>query len=164
MKEKTSQPLSYEKALQKAARLCSKAEKSGQEIRQKLFSWNVAEKYHDKIIRKLMEDGFIDEERFGETFVREKFHLNGWGRIKLRYGLRQKGISEKIIEEVLQVIDEEEYLTKLQDILRKKSSKLKDNDPYKRKAALIRYAAGKGFEENLVHELIDSLLPEEKTG
>jgi len=158
---KASKKPSYEEALQKAAALCSKSEKSGYDIWKKLDSWNVDKKHRSNIIDHLKDEGFIDEQRYAETFVREKFHLNGWGRIKLRQGLKEKRIPEGIIADALQVIDEEEYLTKLQDILRKKRMNMNEEDPLKRKAKLIRYAAGKGFEEGLVKEMIDQLLPDE---
>lgn len=161
---KSSKPtaLSYDEAFGKAAKLCSKAEKSRKDIMKKLEAWNVAKSDRKKIIEQLEQEQFIDEVRFAETYTREKFHLNGWGRHKLRYGLKNKGIAPAVIEDAIQVIDEEEYLSKLLEILHKKRAGLHEQDPRKRKAKLIRHAASKGFEEGLVKESITMLLPEEE--
>ena len=162
MKSSKTSALSYDEALAKAAKLCSKGEKSRKDIQKKLEDWHVAKSEHKKIIEQLEQEQFIDETRYAETYVREKFHLNGWGRHKLRHGLKSKGIPSAIIKDAIQVIDEEEYLSKLLEILRKKRASLKEDDPLKRKAKLVRHAAGKGFEESLVKESISQLLPEEE--
>lgn len=159
--EKEKKAPSYDEALKRAADLCSKSEKTRQDIKKKLHAWNVHEKHHKKILQELEEGEFIDENRYAESYIREKFHLNGWGRNKLRYGLRQKNLSSAIVSEAIQTIDEEEYLSKLRDILQKKSQQLKEKDHRKRKAKLIRHAASKGFEEQIVNEMIDELLLDE---
>jgi regulatory protein len=141
-------------ALVKMQRLCSQTEKSVREISLKLQSLELDAVEQEWVINRLKEDKFIDEVRYTNAFVRDKFQLNGWGRIKIRQALHYKGIEEDIIRKAIEVIDEAAYRNFLKKELKKKSDSLREANPYKKKAALFRFAAQKGFESGLIYELI----------
>jgi len=147
--------ITYEKALSKAMYLCSKAEKCKSEIRKKLFDWKVAPTEHNKIILELEKQQFIDEERFAKFYVRDKFKFNNWGKIKIKAMLFQKQIPEKIINGAIEQITEKDYLNTLTNILKNKEKQIKETDVYKKKNKLLKFAASKGFEPNLILHIID---------
>ncbi len=139
------------KALSKAQYLCSRQEKCLFDIEKKLIEWEVPEKFHKKIFRELKQGKYIDEKRFAESYVRSKFRNNRWGKIKIRYGLTGKRINEEIINRaILTKIPDEEYQTVLTNLLKGKSSVLKEPSGFAKLAKLIKYATAKGFEYDLV--------------
>lgn len=143
--------LNYEQALAKAARLCSLSEKAPQEISDKLETWGLPSHLAEKVICRLKEDDFLNEERFAHAFVHDKFAYEHWGRVKIAYNLRSKGISDTIIEEAIEeVVDEEEYLTVLIDLVKSKmrgmALPLAQND----RAKIYRFAQQRGFESRFV--------------
>lgn len=147
---KTKKPISPENALARAAALCSRCEKAESDIRNKLSSWGISPNDADNITQKLIENRFLDEVRFASAFARDKFNLEGWGRVKIAYQLRMKRISSEAIEEALSHIDENEYISILKIILNAKMNSLASKDPIKAKAAVVRYASSRGFETNLI--------------
>jgi regulatory protein len=147
-------PADYDIFLEKARRYCLRAEKSEYDVLRKLFAWKVPEKWHDKILTRLKEDKFIDEKRFVSSFVRDKCYLNKWGRIKIRYHLRQKQIPDNLIEHALNEIEENRYLDILRELAQQKlrSLKSKNDDAYRRRQKLMRFLAQRGFETHLLDE------------
>ena len=144
-------PLTFEQAYSKAAHLCSVAEKAPQEILDKLISWSVSDDSAAKIVAKLIKENFLNETRFAHAFVNDKVKYEHWGKIKIAFHLRNKGISDELISNTLEdVIDEEEYLSVLADLLKSKMRgmelPLAEND----RAKLYRFAAQRGFESALV--------------
>lgn len=140
--------------LERMRKLCSTAEKSSGEIREKLRNYKLKPEETGEIINLLKNEKYIDDKRFAHAFVRDKFRFNHWGRLKIRQGLLMKGIEKSDAEEALQSIAEEEYRETLQNELKKKAASLHEKDEYKRKAALFRFAASKGFESGLIYEII----------
>ena len=144
-------PLTFEQAYSKAANLCSAAEKAPQEILDKLVSWGISEEQISKIISRLKEENFLNEARFAHAFINDKFKYEHWGRIKIAYHLRNKGIDSALASNTMDdVIDEEEYLSVLSDLLQTKmrgmTLPLSKND----KAKLVRFASQRGFESNKI--------------
>jgi regulatory protein len=147
----------YEKALQRAAGLCSRQEQCTSHIREKLRSWNVTEEDEGKIILKLTEEKFLDDARYAGFYVKDKFKLNRWGRIRITHMLRQKRIEEEFIGNALLQIDEEEWFQTCLELVQSKFSKLKEEDPFKRKGKLLRFAASRGFEPALIYRALEEL-------
>lgn len=147
--------LSLEEAKSKAAHLCSQSEKAPQEILEKLVKWEIPYSEAEKIIVWLKEENFLSEERYAHAFVHDKFAYEHWGRVKIAFQLRGKGISDSLIENTLDdVISEEEYLSTLVDLLKSKmrgmSLPLVVND----RARLYRFAAQRGFESRFVSKAL----------
>ena len=144
----------YEKLLARAAKICSTSEKCSHEMHQKLTDWGLDEAQSAKAIEYLGKNQFIDDKRFAEFFVKDKFRINHWGKIKIAYTLHQKQLSDQIINEALQSISEEEYNSALDEILQKKIKSTGDISDYAAKAKVIRFAAQRGFSQEDIYNAL----------
>ncbi len=144
-------------AFEKTAAICARQEKSIFDIRKKLYDWEISVSDADVIIQQLIKEKFIDEERFVKVFVNDKFLFNDWGKIKIRYQLKAKNIYGNLVESALNQIDEEQYYECLTNLIQKKSLKIKESDAYKKKASLVRFAASRGFEPQLIYNVLEDL-------
>lgn len=145
-------------ALNKAEALCSRQEYCRSDIRKKLAKWDISPDDIEKIMAHLVAEKFIDENRYARFFVRDKFRFNRWGRHKIRWQLKQKEVPAEIIDEALGQIDEEEYSQKLEDVVKEKYRQVKNKEPIKQKAAIIRNAVSKGYEYHEVIPIVEQLL------
>lgn len=152
--------LSEKEYLHRMAAYCSGAERCEQDVRKKIQV--LAPDEQDRIVERLRKEGFISDERYAESFVKDKFRFNRWGRIKIAYELRQKGFSSALIERGLQAIDEEKYLLALQTILKDKKRSMKSGDSRADYAKLFRFAASRGFESNLISRALKELGSDEE--
>ncbi|MGW8314289.1 MAG: regulatory protein RecX [Bacteroidales bacterium] len=145
----------YQSALQRAASYCSRREVASRHVLEKLRSWEVPESWREEILEWLIREKYVDDQRFATLFVKEKFNLNRWGRVKIVHMLRSQGIGEGAIQEALVQIDEEEYFRICRELIRNKSATLKDKNQFTRKSKLFRYAAGKGYESDLIYSILN---------
>lgn len=150
--------MEYQKALHSAADLCSRQERCVSEIRKKLIKWELSEEEVESAIAYLKKDKFIDEDRFASFYVRDKFRFNGWGRIKIRWQLRQKEVNNASLEAALESLNEESYMEKLAELLYNKKRQIRNKDVWQTKAALLRFGQSRGFEPDLVYNQVDRLL------
>ena len=146
-------------ALHRAAALCSSAEHCTADIREKLARWGVTEADSRTIIDRLVQERFIDEQRYAVAFVKDKFRFAGWGRIKMRYALQQKRIDGSDIDHALATLDEEQYNDHLLELLQAKSRSIRDDDPEARRAKLFRFATSRGFESALIFNALKQVVP-----
>lgn len=146
-------------ALHRAATLCSSAEHCTADIREKLARWGVTEADSRTIIDRLVQERFIDEQRYAVAFVKDKFRFSGWGRIKMRYALQQKRIDGSDIDHALATLDEEQYNDRLLELLQAKSRSIRDDDPEARRAKLFRFATSRGFESALIFNALKQVVP-----
>ncbi len=145
-------------ALQKARNLCSKVEKCSFDIIIYLQKKGFDESEISEIITVLKEESYIDDNRYAHHFTNDKYKFNKWGKVKISYNLRQKGLKEINIEAALSKIDLKEYREILKGLIIKKSKILnKDLDEYTAKTKILRYATTKGFEFDLVNSVIEEL-------
>lgn len=151
-------PLTYENALARAANLCARAEHCRFEIAAKLRQWRTDVQDAERILDWLEDGGFINEERFAQSFVHDKYRFDGWGRTKIRYTLRRYGIGDAAVEAAFREIDEEEYVGILRTLLETKSRHSAETDPYKKKASLFRYAMSRGYEPQLISKIVSGLV------
>jgi regulatory protein len=145
-------------ALNRAAAYCSRQERCIADVERKLQDWEVEQNEFGAIIEWLLTEKFIDEERFTSFYVRDKFKFNGWGKVKIRWSLKQKNITGTALENALNNIDNNAYTAKLQKLLEVKLKQLKGKDPYKTKASLIRFAQSRGFEAEIIYPLVEKLI------
>jgi len=138
----------------KAAKYCAYQERTQQEVRDKLYSYGLYADAVEEVLSELISDGFVNEERFAQAFVRGKFRSNKWGRIKIEIGLRQKGISDYCIRSGLQEISEADYTDTLKSLIQKKWNSLKGEDSYPRKHKTARFVQGKGYESDLIWKIL----------
>ena len=134
----------------KASYYCSLSEHCIQKVREKLVQWEAPKELIQPIIDKLVEEDYINEERFARAFVKDKFRFNHWGRIKITTHLRALGISSENIATAMQEIGDEQYAKMLDEIVEKKRKTIKNGTDYEIRAKLLRHALSRGFEYDLV--------------
>ncbi len=150
--------ISHSEALEKARKLCAFEEKCHYDVRKKLFDWGVSSGDTEKIINQLIDDKHLDEWRFARMFAGGKFRNNKWGKVKITYELIRKNIAKNIIEDAVRRIDDDEYIDVLKKELIKKQKSIIAEDDSELKAKLHRYASSKGFEHELINEVLDDLI------
>lgn len=136
------------------AAYCSGAEHCCSEVRAKLMRSTDDELCCERVLARLAADRYIDDERYSRAFIHDKLQFAKWGRKKIRQELWRKEIPESIYSEPLQQIDEEKYCTTLKDILEAKRRSVKGRDAYEIKMKLARFAASRGFEMNLIFDVL----------
>lgn len=141
----------------KAASYCAYQERCESEVRKKLLDLGARGYDIEELIELLKEENFLDEIRYAETFVRGKFRLKKWGRMKISQALMQKGVEDNFIHDALAGIDEQEYLDTLYRLLQKKWISVKDEDTFKKKGKVFNYGVSKGFEPNYIWQVIREL-------
>ncbi len=147
--------LTKEQALQKLRHYCAYQERSHSEVQQKLRELGIRKPDQDEIVSSLIEDDYLNEERFAIQFAGGKFRMNDWGRKKILYALREKRVSDYNINKALQSIDEETYQKTLQDLAEKKYELLKDEQPADRKKKTVDYLLQKGYEYELITRIVN---------
>ena len=148
---------SFEELLHKAASYCSISEHCISDVEDKLTAWGMTEDKKHKIIDKLVEDDFINEKRYCIAFTKDKFHFNKWGKIKISYSLKQKGLDSKLIDMALKTIDEGEYEEMLAVLLKNKLKTIKWEYEYEKMGKLFNFAQSRGFESNVIDRVIRTL-------
>ncbi len=148
--------MTFQEALVKASGICARQEKCIFDIEKKLKDWELKSEDANKVIDQLIKEKFIDEDRFIAYYVKDKFRFNKWGKIKIKWQLKAKQIYGSRVDEALSNIDEEEYKDTLAQLLKQKRCSIKQDDKFKVKASLIRYASSRGFEPDLIYQLLDS--------
>lgn len=141
---------------------CAYQERCHSEVEAKLRSMGADAEQAAKLIVHLIENRFLDEGRFAEAYANGKLRIRHWGKNKIRAGLIAKFVSKPVVALALKSIDPDEYWNALLSEGRKKLRDLQsERDPWKKKAKLFRYLAGKGFESDLVSEALKELLQEQ---
>lgn len=141
-------------AMAKAQHYCAYQERSQQEVRDKLFEWGLWQAAVEDIISQLITAGFLNEERFAKAYVQGKFRQKSWGKNKIKQGLKLKRVPDVLIKKALLIIDSDAYLHTLQHILDKKSALLSEKDSYKRRYKLQQYAISRGFESDIICDVL----------
>ena len=146
-----------QQALPKAKHYCAYQERCHSEVREKLYSLGIWKKDHDELVSKLIEENYLDEERFAIAFAGGKFRIKQWGKIKIKYELKQKQVSEYSIKKALNEINEDDYLKTLQKLVETKYESLKGEQYLIRKKKTADYLIGRGFEYSLFGPLLNQL-------
>ena len=147
-----------EQALQKIRHYTAYQERCHQEVKDKLYSFGLYSKEVDSILASLIEDNYLNEERFAQMYAGGKFRMLQWGRIRIRYELKQKKVSEYCIRKALQAIPEEDYIGTLNKIAAKKWTLLAtEKNRFSKKSKAMDYLLRKGYERELARSVIEQL-------
>jgi regulatory protein len=149
--------LTKEEALQKAKQYCAYQERSHHDVVQKLWDLGVRKAEHDEIISALIEEDYLNEERFAVQYAGGKFRMKDWGRKKIYYGLKEKQVSAYCINKALKSINEDDYRKTLQQLAEKKWETLKGEQHLVRKKKTTDYLLQKGYEPELVAGVLGSM-------
>ena len=143
---------------EKAMQYCSRRECCRMDIFEKAVSWGCTPAEANDLVDFLVEQKFIDERRYTEAFVKDKLRFNKWGRMKISYMLHSKNIDNNIITSVLSEIDYTEYKNVLTEEIQKKIKNIRVETEYEIKGKIFRFASSRGFETELINEVIFSIL------
>jgi regulatory protein len=154
----TNKYFSKEEALQKAKQYCAYQERCHSEVKEKLYSFGLYKNEVDELLSELISDNYLNEERFAIQFAGGKFRIKQWGRIKIKYALKQKQVSEYSIKKALKAIEENDYNKTLVKLFDQKLKTLKaEKNIFIKKRKLQDHLLQKGFETDLIQKLIAAL-------
>ena len=132
--------------------LCASSEQCSHDMDEKLRRWKLPEDARARIIAHLVEEGYVDDDRYCRAFVKDKIRYNKWGRRKVEQALFLKRIPSEVSRPVLDAVDDEEYLRVLRPLLASKRRSLRADDDYEARAKLVRFALGRGFSYDLIRQ------------
>lgn len=147
-----------EKALEKIKHFCSYQERNHREVKEKLFSFGLYKDQVEELISVLIQENFLNEERFATAFARGKFRMKGWGKVKIKYELKQHGISDYCIKNALSTIDDEDYIVAFEKSFQEKLKTLRsEKNIFIKKKKLQSFLMQRGFETGLISERLNNL-------
>ncbi len=138
----------------KIAKYCAYQERCHQEVRDKLFGFGLLADDVEYIIYELIQQDFLNEERFAIAFVRGKFNYKKWGRNRILMELRRRKISDYCIKKAMKTIDADNYEEVLVQLLQKKVDGMKNIKGYQKNYKAAQFAIGKGYESDVVWDVI----------
>lgn len=151
--------LSKEQALQKLRHYCGYQERCHAEVKEKLYSFGLRKQEVEECIAQLIEEGCLNEERFAIQFAGGKFRMKQWGRIKIKYELKQKGVSEYCIRKAFNEINEEDYQKTLTQLAAKKWKSIRGEgvNLFVKMSKTKNYLQQRGFEPLFIQQAINQL-------
>ncbi|MBQ9231165.1 MAG: RecX family transcriptional regulator [Prevotella sp.] len=150
MKQKTEQ-----EAYLTLAALCAQSEHCQWEMTEKMLRWEIPDEAQTRIMDRLIKERYVDDERFARAFVKDKVRYNKWGRRKVEQALWVKHIDETIRQQVLDEVDDEEYLRILRPLLQQKRKSTKATSDYELKGKLVKFAISRGFTMDVIRQCIN---------
>ena len=141
----------------KAEQFCATGEQCRSAVRDKLLTWGAGQELRERVVDYLMENDFINEERYCRIYCESKMHLQKWGRVKIAYQLRSKRIDNTTINKALQDIDEEEYQRTLTTLTENKNNSIMEPDKKKRRAKLMSFLSSHGFTISEIENAVAAL-------
>ena len=151
--------LTPEQAFQKARHYCGYQERSHTEVKEKLYSFGLWKTDVEILLSRLIEENYLNEERFAQQFAGGKFRMKQWGRIKIKHELKQKQVSEYCIKKAMKEIDEEEYMKVLLKLAAQKWKSVKGPgvNRFTKLGKTTAYLLQKGYEADLVKKALSEL-------
>lgn len=160
MKYKKQKYTSKDDALLKLEHYCAYQDRCHKEVREKLLSLGIYGEDLDDIMVSLINNNFLNEERFARSFARGKFRMKKWGKSKIIYALRGKGISDYCLKKAMEEIELEDYNTALISLINKKWKTVKEKNLFLKKGKVAKFIIQKGYEPALVWEQIKLFQPD----
>lgn len=158
MKSSSQKSYTVREATIKLMQFCAYRDRSHKEVEEKLRELRMIPQAQEQIIIQLIQEDFLNEERFARSFVRGKFRIKKWGRIKIIQELKVREISKPIIEIALTEIEEQDYRVVLKELAKKKMNLIREKNLFKKKKKLSDYLIQRGYESNLVYETVNTFI------
>jgi regulatory protein len=149
--------LTNDEALKKIKNYCSYQERCHHEVTEKLYSYGLYKTEVNEIVSDLIQNNYLNEERFATQFAGGKFRMKHWGRKKIQYELQQKRVSPYIIKLALKALDEEDYQTTLNKLAEQKWKQLDGEHYLSRQSKTMSYLLHKGYEQSIISNIINRL-------
>ena len=150
MRQKTEQ-----EAYQTLSALCAQAEHCQWEMTEKMRRWELTEEAQARVMQRLVSERYVDDERYARAFVKDKVRYNKWGRRKVEQALWQKHIDESVRQQVLDEVDDDEYISILRPMLQQKRKSTKASSDYELNGKLIKFAMSRGFTMDIIKQCIN---------
>ena len=149
--------MTVSEATKKIEYYCAYQERCHKEVVEKLVSYGMFSDAREHIIAHLIQENYLNEERFAKSFARGKFKIKKWGKNRIVQELKHRNISKYNIQIALKEISEKEYLSTLDSIAKKRWLEIKESHPLKKKKKLVSYLTYRGWESHLIYEKIGEL-------
>lgn len=146
----------FEETKQKLINYCVYQDRCHAEVEQKMREFVLIPEAKEEILLYLMKENYLNEERFTRSYIRGKFNIKHWGKTKIKIHLKQKGITEKLINRCYDEIHEDDYLKTVKRLYENYESKLKGLKDYQKKSKTITYLRSRGFEYEVILQVIES--------
>ena len=146
--------MTEQEAYLRLAALCAQAEHCEYEMQEKMRRWEIADDAQARVMQRLINERYVDDERFARAFANDKVKYNKWGRRKVEQAMWLKHIAEDIRQRVLDSIDDEEYIAILRPLLQQKRRSVKAHNDYELRQKLIKFAIGRGFTMDIIKQCI----------
>ena len=144
-----------QQAFQRLSALCARGEHCQHDMLEKMRQWGVADEEQAQVMQRLLSERYVDDERFARAFAGDKIRYSKWGRRKLEQGLWQKHIAPEVVKEVLDGIDDSQYLKVLHPLLLQKRRSTKAQSDYELNMKLTKYALSRGFTIDIIRQCIN---------
>lgn len=155
MFQKSKKNVTEQEALLKLSALCSQAEHSSGEMLDKMRRWGMPQDMAERVVDRLVDERFVDDERYARFFARDKIRFDRWGRRKIEQGLYRKGVARDIIGRVLDEVSPDDYAEALAAVLASKRRTVKADSEYELNTKLIKFALGRGFGMDIIRRCLD---------
>lgn len=152
--ERKKRKLSEEEAYTKLSALCAVAEYCCADMRKKMSAWELPEGAGERVLKRLLDEKYVDEARYAHAFTRDKFRYNHWGMVRIERELRMKGIDAFLIEEAKEDIEDDDYLGALRRMIEAKRGSVKGRSEYEVRMKLIRFAVSRGYGMDSIMKVI----------
>ena len=150
----SKQLLTPQQALEKIKFFCAYQERSHKEVTEKLYAYGLSRRDVELIIVELIEENYLNEERFAKAYAGGKFRIKKWGKVKIKIELKKRKISEYCIKKAMQEISDKDYIETIKELIAKKSKEIKGGKDYQRKYKIAQYIASRGFEQDLIWDVL----------
>ncbi len=150
MKEVTEQD-----AYLQLAQLCARSEHCQHDLLEKMRKWEMTDEAQARVMERLVNERYVDDERYARAFVLDKVQYNKWGRRKVEQALWMKHIDDDIRQRALDAVDDSTYINILKPLLKQKRRGIKAAGEYELNQKLVRFALGRGFTFDIIRQCID---------
>jgi regulatory protein len=157
LKDKSTEKFSLSEIQQKLEYYCAYQERCYKEVETKLFDFHLTTEEKDQVLIYLIENNFINEERFAKSFVRGKHNYKFWGKNRITNELKFRNISSRIIQEALKEIPETTYLENFHRLAEKHWDTIKERKGPKKNKKFVDFLLRKGYETSLIFEKLREL-------
>lgn len=148
----------FKKAYSYFSNRCSKKELSAREVMVGLQKYQLKLSEKHKLINKLKKEKYIDHDRYAKAFTNDRFNFYKWGKLKIKQQLLIKGIEEPLIDNALSLVDDAAYQSLIKELALKKKSQIRIDDHFQAKQKICNALNTKGFEGELVYEIVEKIL------
>lgn len=154
----TNKVFTVDEIKRKIEQYCVYQDRCHKEVTQKMREYKLIPEAQEMILLSLLQDNFLNEERFAKSFARGKFRIKKWGKERIIRELKFREISAYNIKTALKEIDENEYLKTIYSITENRNEVISEPNIYKRKQKLIGFLMRKGFENQLIYKVVNEVV------